>query len=194
MRHLHRNVLAGVAAIALLGVTGLTLAQINKARVLDVRLPDGSHAHIRYIGDTPPTVSFAPAPSALSILAPASDPLGSDGPFAALERISAAMDRQAETLLREAPSPAITGPDEIKVDLGKLPPGTQGFSMVSTVSGSGVCTRSVEYRSLGEGKAPQVVTRTSGACTADQSRPASSAKSASSAETSQPQPKSRQPV
>ncbi len=176
MRPLRKAILAGAAAIALVGVAGLAVAEIKNAHVLDVRLPDGSLAHIRYVGDTPPTVSFAPAPPAFSIFSPASDPFGPGSPFAALEQISQAMDREAEAMLREASArPGLfTGPDLMQVDVGKLPPGARGFSMVSTMSGNGVCTRSVEYRSLGDGKPPQVVTRTSGACTAEEKHPAPS--------------------
>jgi hypothetical protein len=176
MPPLRKAILAGAAAIALVGVAGWAAAEIKNAHTLDVRLPNGL-AHIRYVGDTPPTVSFAPAPSALSILSPASDPFGAGSPFAALEQITQAMDRQSEAMLRDAsaqPQLAFTGPDLMQVDIAKLPPGAQGFSMVSTVSGNGVCTRSVEYRSLGDGKPPQVVTRTSGACTPDEKRAAPS--------------------
>src|SRR5690349_18052718 len=108
MRHLRKTVLAGAAAIALVGVAGLAVAAIKNAHVLDVRLPDGSlahiryvgdtpptvtfaaapPAHIRYVGDTPPTVTFAAAPPALSILSRPFDPLGPGSPFAALDQIS----------------------------------------------------------------------------------------------------------
>ena len=196
MRPLRKAILAGAAAIAPVGVAGLAVAEIKNARVLDVRLPDGSLAHIRYVGDTPPTVSFAPAPPALSILSPAYDPFGPGSPFAALERISQAMDRQAEAMLREASArPGLfTGPDLMQVDVGKLPPGAEAFSMVSTMSGNGVCTRSVEYRPLGDGKPPQVVTRTSGTCTAGEKRPAPSVTSGSTAVASPPDHAGRQPI
>ena len=36
--------------------------------------------------------------------------------------------------------------------------------MVSTSTGNGVCTRSFEYRSLGDGKPPKVVSHASGDC------------------------------
>ena len=182
MRHLRKTVLAGAAAIALVGVAGLAVAEIKNAHVLDVRLPDGSLAHIRYVGDTPPTVTFAAAPPALSILSRPFDPLGPGSPFAVLDQISQAMDRQADAMFRQAsaqPGLAFSGPDVMQVDLGKLPPGARGFSMVSTMSGDGVCTRSVEYRSTGDGKPPQVVTRSSGACTPQGKRPAPSGSTAS---------------
>lgn len=170
MRPLHKAVLGGVAAIALVGVTGWAAAEIENAHVLDVSLPDGGMAHIRYVGDTPPTVSFAAAPTPLSLFAPASEEFVPAPPFAALERISEAMDRQADAVLRDVnlrPWLALSGPGQTQVDLGKLPPGAQGFSMVSTLSGGGICTRSVQYRSADDGKPPQIETRTSGACGAD---------------------------
>ncbi len=197
MRPLRKAMLAGAAAITLAGLAGLAAAEIKNAHVLDVRLPDGSLAHIRYVGDTPPTVSFAPAPMALSILSPASDPFGPGSPFAALEQISRAMDRQADAMLREASAQsrlAFTGPDLMRVDAADLPPGARGFSMVSTFSGDGVCTRSVEYRSQGDGKPQQVVTRTSGACAPDEKPPALSATSGATAVASPPRPADRQPI
>ena len=192
MRPLRKAILAGAAAIALVGVAGWAAAEIKNAHVVDVRLPDGSLAHIRYVGDTPPTVSFVPAPMALSILSPASDP-----PFAALEQISQAMDRRAEAMLREAGAPsslALKGPDLMQIDISELPPGARGFSMVSTMSGNGVCTRTVEYRSPGDGKPPQVVARTSGACTAYEKHPAPSVTSASTAVASSPDHLRQQPL
>lgn len=196
MRVLRKAILAGAAAIALMGVAGLAAAEIKNVHRLDVRLPDGSLAQIRYLGDTPPTVSFAPAPPALSILSPAFDPFGAGSPFAALEQISRAMDRQAEAMLREAsarPGP-LTGPHLTPVDIENLPPGAQGFSMVATMSGNGVCAHSVRYRSLGDGKPPQVVTHTSGSCPGDQKRPALSATAGSTTAAPRPDRTNRQPI
>jgi hypothetical protein len=197
MRPLRKAILAGAAAITLAGVAGLAAAEIKNAHMLDVRLPDGSLAHIRYVGDTPPTVTFGSAPIAHLTLSPASDPFGPESPFAALERITEAMDRQADAMFREVGAQsalALAGPDLTQVDVGKLPAGVQGFSMVSTMSGNGVCTRSVQYRSPGEGKPPQVVTRTSGACAADQKRPALSVTAGSTAKPPRPEHAARQPI
>lgn len=196
MRPLRKAVLAGAAAITLVGVAGLAVAEIKNSHVLDVRLPDGSVAHIRYVGDTLPTVSFAPASPAFSIFSSAYVPSGPGSPFAAMEQIPQAMDRQAEVMLRDAGARPglLTRPDLVQVDVGKLPPGARGFAMVSTMSGDGVCTRSLEYRSLGGGKPPQVVTRTSGACTAGEKRPAPSVTSASTAVASPQDHAGRQPI
>jgi len=197
MRSLRKIILAGAAAIALAGVAGLAAAEIKNVHMLDVRLADGSLAHIRYVGDTPPTVSFTSAPTAFSIPSPASDTFGPESAFAALERISEAMDRQADMMLREAAAPSappFIGPGMTQVDLGKLPPGADGFWMVSTISGDGVCTRSIQHRSLGDGKPPQVLTRTSGACAADPQGPALPLTAGPAAEAPQPQHAGRQPT
>lgn len=197
MRPLRKAIFAGAAAIALVGVAGLAVAEIKNAHVLDVYLPNGSSAHIRYVGDTPPTVSVAPPPMALSILSPAADPFGPDSPFAALDRMSQAMDRQADAMLRDIaaqPMPALVEPGLMQIDIGKLPPGAQGFSMVSTLSGNGVCTRSVQYRSLGDGKPPQAVTRTSGSCPAQEKPSPLSATSGAPAQSPRPEHAERQPI
>jgi len=198
MRPLRKAILAGAAAIALVGVAGWPAAEIKNAHVLVVRLPDGSVAHIHYLGDTPPTVSVAPPPIALSILSPAPDRFGPDSPFAALDRISQAMDRQVAAMLREVtaqPIPPLTGPGLMQVDVGMLPPGAQGFSMVSTLSGNGVfCTRNLQYRSLGDGKPPQVVTRTSGSCSTAEKRPVLSVTSGAPAESPRPEHAERHPI
>jgi hypothetical protein len=86
--------------------------------------------------------------------------------------MSAAMDRKAAALLRQASQLQEMSLGNVdgfqRADLGRLPPGVRGYSMVSTVSGAGLCTRSVEYRSFGAGEPPKVVTRTSGNCGAKQ--------------------------
>jgi hypothetical protein len=194
----HRKaILVGVAAIALAGVAGLATAEINNAQVLDVRLPDGGLAHIRYVGDIPPTVSFDPSPIALPILLPTPDPFGFTSPFVALDRISQAMDRQADAIFQELAGGsglAADGRDLTKIDIGKLPPGAQGYSVVSTMSGSGVCTRSIEYRSLGDGKPPQVSTHVSGTCAANGNRPASDGIAARNAQAPKVQQGAGQPI
>lgn len=178
MRPLHKAILGGVAAVALVGAAGLAAAAISNVHVLDVRLPDGAVAQVRYLGDTPPTLRFATAPTAFSVLAPEFDLFATEPSFAALERVSEAMDRQAEAMFRSVGAPSDLAPGGAgltHVELGTLPPGGRSFSIVSTMTANGVCTRSVQYRSNGDGKPPQVETRLSGACAADQERPAPAA-------------------
>ena len=191
------HALVGAAIVALAGVTGLAAAEIKNTHVLDVRLPDGVQAHIRYVGDTPPEVSFAPVTPPRLIFSPIADPFGSESSFATLRRISEAMDRQAEAMLHGANTGALPLPagwDATPVDVEKLPPGLQGFSRVSTVSGAGVCTRTLQYKSIGDGKPPQVETRVSGACPSGSQQPAVSAGPGASANPSRANQAGRAPI
>jgi hypothetical protein len=80
--------------------------------------------------------------------------------FATLYRISAMMDRQAAAMLREVESPQGDM-------LPGLPRGAGGYSFVSTMSGNGVCTRSVRITYNGGDAPPQMVSSSSGDCGSD---------------------------
>lgn len=140
------------AIVALCGYGGVADAQSPQTHVLTVRLPDGRLEQVRYVGDVPPTVILAPD------TAPAS--FGPADPFAMLERISAAMDRQEAAMLRTINDMAV--------------PGGPGFGMLPVLSGPGVCARSVQITFTGNGQAPHVVSHTSGDCgpAHDQTAPA----------------------
>lgn len=167
-------ILASAALLAAAGIAGTAAAHSlsNDSHVLTVRLPDGSLERIHYTGDHPPAVSFTDPFDA--VFAPAGDGFGIASPFAEMERISAAMDRETAAMLREArhlDRLAFGGPDQLNVDFRDLPRGAQGYSMVKTLSGGHVCTRSMEYFSQGPGKPPRIETKTSGNCSAVQSKP-----------------------
>jgi len=93
---------------------------------------------------------------------------GPASPFAALDRISAAMNGEAASLIRRAEmlanAPAFAPNQLIETALGNLPPGTESYSMVSTWSGNGVCTQSVEITSPANGGKPRVASHSSGNC------------------------------
>jgi hypothetical protein len=162
---LRKAYLAATALVAVAGFAGLAAAQSSHSHVLNLRLPDGSVEQIRYQGDQVPQIRLETQPMAFAVLSPIADDFA---PLAELQQISAAMDRQAAALLQQAEAgpmmSAFGANGPMAVDFARLPPGASGFSMVSTSTGNGVCTRSVQYRSLGDGKAPQVVTHTSGDC------------------------------
>jgi hypothetical protein len=69
--------------------------------------------------------------------------------------------RRAEML---ANAPALAPNQPIEMALGNLPPRTESYSMVSTWSGNGVCTQSVEITSPANGGKPRVVSHSSGNC------------------------------
>lgn len=171
---MYRTAILASAALLAAGIVGTAAAHSlsQNSHVLTVRLPDGSLERIHYTGDQPPAVSFADPFDA--VFAPAGDGFGLGSPFAEMERISAAMDRETAAMLREAgrlDRLAFGAPGQMSVDFRGLPRGAQGYSMVSTMSGGHVCTRSTEYFSRGPGKAPRIETKTSGNCSAVQDKP-----------------------
>jgi hypothetical protein len=93
---------------------------------------------------------------------------GAYSPFVALDRISAQLDRETAALLQQAnalqPQTWPSTDSLMRVEAGKLPAGVQDYSFVSTVSGAGVCGKSVQITSNGAGRKPRVVTRTWGRC------------------------------
>ena len=153
---------AGAAAIAAIGCCGIALAQSPQTHVMSVALPGGGVAQIRYVGSVAPQIYVSDAPT---MMLPTM--FGTGSPFAELDRISAAMDRQAEQLLRQAAALAASGPGQLNpTAIGALPAGTQEYQFVSTMNGGNFCSRSVEITSQGNGAAPRVVTHTSGNCAA----------------------------
>jgi hypothetical protein len=168
MRNARTALLVGVAAIALVGPAGVAAARDLDTHVMTVEVPGGGVAQIRYTGDVPPQVVFNPTAATLSALAPYGAFFGPASPFAELERISAAMDREAASLMRQAEmltqTPAFAANQPIEAVLGNIPPGATSYSMVSTWSGNGVCTQSVAITTPANGGKPGVVSHSSGNC------------------------------
>ncbi len=167
MKALKRSVLVGAAAVAAIGLGGGAVAEILHRHVLTIRLPDGSVEQIRYVGDTPPVVQLQSGLAPVAAL-PTDSLFDADSPFAALERISAQMDREAAALLEErrglSASPSLNPGGLAQIDLARLPPGTRGYSMVSTMTGDRVCTRTTQYGPLDDSGRSKAVTRISGDC------------------------------
>jgi hypothetical protein len=164
MRILPTALLAGVAAIAI-GFSGAAFARGPQIHVMTVQLPDGGVARIRYTGDVAPRISFGEAPVSAET-PPLSAPLfGPGSPFAALDRISAEMDREMSAMLGQAAalSAAAQSGRLATTALRGLPPGSTGFSFVSTMSGNGVCSQSLQITSTGNGP-PHIVRHSSGNC------------------------------
>lgn len=161
--------LAGVAAIGIAGFAALAVAQNSQTgpqiHVMTVALPGGGTAQIRYTGEVAPQVSFGTGPAALADWMTMPAMFGPESPFAMLDRMSAEMDRQAAAMFRQAEAlTARAQPGQpMEVALGNLPPGGRSYSFVSSMSGNGVCTQSVEITSTGNG-APKVVRHSSGNC------------------------------
>ncbi|HVA15889.1 MAG TPA: hypothetical protein VNF99_21770 [Stellaceae bacterium] len=160
MRIIPTTLLAGIGSLALAGAVA--------AHTLAVRLPDGTTERISYAGKVAPQIAFVPAAalpnSYQSLFAPAIAP---NSPFALMQQISAGMDRQAATMLRQAQALAAqpsAGLGPITVDMSRLPQGAQGYSFVATLTPGGACMQSMEIIATGPGRAPQVVSHRSGNC------------------------------
>jgi hypothetical protein len=168
MRNIRTSLLVGVAAVAIAGLSGMASAQSADTHVMTVQLPGGGTEEIRYTGNTPPQLVFTTGPASLAGFDPMPSLFGFEPPFAMMERISAEMDRQAAAMFARADNLTAQVPSNptqlTEAGLRGLPPGSASYSFVSTMSGNGVCTKSVEITSTGNGAAPRVVSRSSGDC------------------------------
>jgi hypothetical protein len=174
MKPLRPAAIAG-AALLIVGVGAVAATVASHSHTATERMPDGSVVKIWYAGEAPPVVRYGlpPAPG----LAPFDQRFAADPAIARLDRIAAALDRQAAAMLQ---GPAMQrGPVDqaglAPIDAGDTPAGVRSFSVVSTLTGSGVCTRSVEYDSMGDGKPPKVIAHTSSGCSRRDAAPARSA-------------------
>lgn len=161
MKKLRNFLMIGAGVAALAGIAaGPALAQSLGYHDMTVQSPDGAVAHIRYAGNTPPKVEFA-APDQ-SVFANVVDRT----PFVEMDRISAAMDRQAEALWRgfDVSDPfTMASPQTIASRLQHLPPGAEGYSVVTYSSGGKSCTEKMAYSYDGHGK-PMVQQASAGDC------------------------------
>jgi hypothetical protein len=150
----------GVAAAALAGTA--IAATTAKTHKMDVPLPDGSIAHITYVGDVAPKVSVDPRPLAYG-QADWAAPFPS---FAGFDRMIQEMNRQTEQMMRQAQQmsarPGVAAP--YIASYSNLPAGQTSTTVVSVSNGGATCTRSTEVVSQGPGKPPKVTSSVSGQC------------------------------
>lgn len=167
MRLKGKTLLAGIASLAIAGaaVAGVVA---DKTHVLTVALPDGSVEHIHYTGNVAPKVVIAPVAASWDMLSPVSlfDGDFDASPFVAFDRIAAAMDRQADDMMRRVALLAAQPAGVSTAAARNLPAGAVSYSFVSTSSGNGTCNRSVQVTSFGADQQPKVVRQMSGDCSA----------------------------
>ena len=164
MRSLKIALGAGVAAVAALGCCGVALAQSPQIHTMTIALPGGGVEQIQYTGTVAPRVTVGNAPAPIFAAMPSF--FGGGSPFAEMERISAAMDRQADRMLSEAAALQAGVAQPGLTAVSTMPAGSREYSFVSEMNGSNVCSRSMVITSAGNGAAPHVVTHTSGNCSA----------------------------
>jgi hypothetical protein len=160
MRLMSKVLLGGLATAAL---AGTAVAAEHAVHVMNVAMPDGSVAKVRYVGDTPPQVRIVP----VAVRAVPMVPVAMIDPsFAAMDRMMAAMDAQADAMMRQAAMlqqmPTTTAPLQ-HADMKTLPGGTVSYSYVSTTSSNG-CTQTVRMTSDGSSDQPQVIRTSAGKC------------------------------
>jgi hypothetical protein len=164
VRKLPLILLAGIASA---GLAGTAIAAKTQTHVMDVPLPDGSVAHIEYVGDVAPKVTVAPQPFAVG------EPMAFPS-FGGFDRMMAEMQRQAQEIARQAQQMARQAPGASPyiATFGSAPAGATSTSVVSVSNGSSTCTRTTEVVSQGPGKPPRVTSNVSGNCGSEPAAPA----------------------
>ncbi|HEU4961213.1 MAG TPA: hypothetical protein VFT56_12470 [Sphingomonas sp.] len=157
-----------VGGLATVALAGTAVAAEHAVHTMNVALPDGSVAKVRYVGDQAPEVRIVPvAVRAMPVVMV-------DPAFAAFDRMFAAMDAQTDAMMRQAAMlarmPAANAPLQ-HADLQKLPAGTVSYSYVSTTSSNG-CTQTVRMTSDGSSQQPQVIRTSAGKCDGAKAIPA----------------------
>jgi hypothetical protein len=158
MKKLPIVIVGGIAA----ALAGAAIAAAPKSHVMDVPLPDGSVAHVEYVGDVAPKVTVAPAPLPGDLWTTGAFPgFGNfDRMIEQIDRQTAAMMRQVQQLERQP----VGAPGMNVASYGNLPAGANSVSVVTVSNGGSSCTRTTEVVSQGPGKAPKVTNRVTGNC------------------------------
>jgi hypothetical protein len=145
-------VLAGLGAVAL---TGAAVAASQDSHTINVSLPDGSIAHVQYVGSVAPKVTISPAP----------DPFAAFGLF---DPSALGIQREFDAMMKEmdaiARTPIAGAPGLNVAAYGNAPAASNSITIETTINGGRTCTRRTEVISQGSGKAPKVVSSLSGDC------------------------------
>lgn len=163
---------AGVAALAIAGTAFAATGKspVGKSHVMNVSLPDGSVAHVEYVGDIAPKVTIAPRTFASFGWMPMAMPS-----FAGFDRMIEQMNRQSEAMMRQAQEmarqPAGGLASKYIASYGDMPSGATSTTIVSYSNGGRTCTRTTEAVSEGAGKAPRVTSNVTGDCGAPAAAP-----------------------
>ena len=163
-----RNVrTAMIAVVGTLALAGAALAANDDPRMMLVALPDGSVQHIEYQGEAAPQLVWLHDPASGTIVAT----FGPESPFAEFERISVAMEANAEAMMRQvaamqAQTPAVVGGTGIVMtNAAGQPAGVMHYSYVSSTTHADGCTQTVQISSDGStGDQPRVIRTSAGSC------------------------------
>lgn len=149
-------------AVTTAALAGSAIAAAPRTHTMDVSLPDGSVAHIEYVGDVVPKVTLAPPRLAVSTNAWAM-PFPS---FAGFDRMMEQMQRRRQEMMRRAQqmSHQPNGAAPYVASFGSLPAAGTSTTIVSVSNNGVTCTRTTEMVSQGPGKPPKVTSSVSGQC------------------------------
>ena len=166
MRLIYSTLLVGAAALGLAAFAPPATGKDPAVHEMTIQLPGGGSETIRYTGDVAPKVSFERGP--FEFAWPALIAFGFDPPFAALDRVSADLDRQMDAFWRQAETLARwpKSQDLTQAGFQNLGPGASAYSVVSESFGNNFCSRVTEITTPLNGGKPKVVSRTSGNCNA----------------------------
>ncbi|WP_426263318.1 hypothetical protein [Sphingomonas sp. PWP1-2] len=147
--------LAGLGTCAL---AGSAIAAERATHVMNVNLPDGTVAQVRYAGDTPPRIALMPVERAIPVAL-------IESPFVGFDQIFADMDRQAAVMLQQAAALQAAAPAGGKIDKAALKamPSGASYSFTAYSSSNGGCTQSYQMTAYGTAE-PKVVSQSSGDC------------------------------
>ena len=148
MRNTKTLLFAGIAAAALVGFAGLAQAQGPAIHTMTLQLPGGGIEQVRYTGDVAPRIVVAPGFAAMSAA------FGPGSPFAAMEAMSAQMDRQMDAVMQQ-------------VDAMQMMPMVNMDQLMQAAArngGANFCSQSVQITSMGNGQPARVVTHSAGNC------------------------------
>ena len=165
-----------------MAVGSVAVAANRNVHTMNVALPDGSVAHVQYVGKVAPTVRVSAAADAA---AAGEDGFASfDKVFAAMEQQQAAMMQRAEAMQQAALADAnhveaamkagnitrteLPGGMVLMSSNGGKPAGQFSYRYVAVTKDAGGCTQRVEYSSDEAGAKPQVTRTSAGPCDAAQ--------------------------
>lgn len=157
-----RKLPAIAIAVTTVALAASAIAAPPRTHTMDVSLPDGSVAHIEYVGDVAPKVTLPPRTSTVSTNAWA---LPSPS-FAGFDRMMEQMQRRSQEMIRRAQqmSHQVNGAAPYIASIGSLPAVGTSTTIVSVSNNGVTCTRTTEMVSQGPGKPPKVTSRVSGQC------------------------------
>lgn len=156
------KVLIGGAAAALLAGTAALAAQKPAVHHLSILVPGFGVERIAYTGDVVPKVVMQPRASFGPFFA---SPFAQmDHVMAQMNAVQARMDRRMATSLAQFRQMQSGASPVFRANLSKLPAGTQSYSVVTTMVGNKVCTRTTAFTRASNDAKPRMISNMSGDC------------------------------